>query len=73
MAGAEVDSEGQVSDSGTRIGADFIEYIRGVLVLCRQWIDGWPGLEGASPLALSLIATRISRSALAPGFPGNSE
>ncbi len=26
-----------------------VDALRLVLVLCRQWIDGWPGLEGASP------------------------
>ena len=29
--------------------------------------------DGSRPMALSLIATRISRSALAPRFPCNSE
>ena len=29
--------------------------------------------EGSRPMALSLIATRISHCALAPGFPGDSE
>ena len=30
-------------------------------------------LTGDTPMVLDLIATRISRSALAPGFPRNSE
>ena len=35
--------------------------------------SGFWTIAGARPMALDLIATRISRSALAPGFPRNSE
>ena len=38
------------------------------LVLCQQWIDGWPGLEGASPKPRGFLRSAQS----SPGHPDPS-